>query len=119
MAAESESGEINDEELQDRVMGRQMQNLTQGKAFEEFMTSKLETEMDELDAQIDERLESVDLENMSEDERSKIREELIRLVKDGMILDSSFTIFTNSHASRKSSFQTRFSTTYINRVSQA
>jgi hypothetical protein len=97
MAAESESGEIDAEELQDRVIGRQMQNLTQGKAFEEFMTSRLESEMDELDAQIDKRLENVDLENMSEEERSKIREELIRLVKDGMMLDYVFGIYTNSH----------------------
>jgi hypothetical protein len=84
MKEEKGAEEIDEEELQDRVIGRHMQKLFQGEALENFLAAKLESQMDELDAEIDKRLENVDLENMSEEERSKVREELYHLVKESM-----------------------------------
>ena len=92
MSEEGETEEIDDEEVQDRVIGRHMEDVFQGEAFEDYMVSQLESQMDQLDAEVDKRLENVDVKNMSEEELSKIREELYQTVKDSMapLLPHSF-----------------------------
>lgn len=104
MGQEGATEDIDDEELQDRVIARHMQNMFQGEALEGFLAKKLESQMDELNAEVDKRLENVDLEHMSEEERSKIREELYQLAKDGTTLFSLLLILANIYTYRTPSF---------------
>jgi hypothetical protein len=100
MSEEGETEEIDDEEVQDRVIGRRMEDMFQGEAFEDFMVSQLESQMDQLDAEVDKRLESVDVKNMSEEELSKVKEELYQMVKDSMAPLLPLTAFTDSYSSQ-------------------
>lgn len=84
MGADGEEGEIDDEELQDRVIGRHLQDMLPGEGFGGFMSSQIESQMQELDAKMDKRLEHVDLAKMTAEERQKLREEFIELAKAGM-----------------------------------
>jgi hypothetical protein len=80
MVAEGETEEIDEEELQERVVGRHMQNMVQGDGMVDILAKELESQMEEIGAEVDRRLENVDMENMSVEGRSKIREEIFQLV---------------------------------------
>ena len=100
MGEEGETEEIDDEEVQDRVIRRHMEGMFQGEAFEDYMVSQLESQMDQLDAEVDKRLENVDVKNMSEEKLSNVREELYQMVKDSMAPPLPLTAFTDNYSSQ-------------------
>ncbi|KAG0650716.1 hypothetical protein D0Z07_2712 [Hyphodiscus hymeniophilus] len=76
MSAKDETEEIDEDELQDRVLGRHMQDMVQGDGMVDMVVEEMESLMTKLDPEVDKRLEKMDLENISEEERFKIGGEI-------------------------------------------
>jgi hypothetical protein len=80
MEAEAGSKEIDEEGLHDRALAKHINNnLLQGGDLEGNIVARMEAEMEELDAKVDKRLENVDMNSMSEEERSKFESKFIAL----------------------------------------
>jgi hypothetical protein len=79
--------EVDEEELQDRVIGRHMQSFVERGGLEDALVEDLEARFEELDTEMEKKIKNVDLESMSEEEKSKFREDLFQqlLVKDSML----------------------------------
>ena len=80
MAAEAETEDIDEGELQDRVLDRHMEDMVEGKDMVDFLADEMESQMKEIDADVDRRLEMMHAENMEEEEQFKVRNELFELV---------------------------------------
>ena len=87
MATEAGINDIDEDELEDRVLGRHFQDIVHGEGRVNDLTEEMESHMNKIDTEVNKRLEQMDTTNLSDEERFKLRNELFELIlksKDSM-----------------------------------